>query len=131
MKIKLLNGIIQRMSYLTDLYKFTREIKKQTQKGQELPKVREFNVHFANKFLDGNKRYTDEISKTAQSDKYDLIKIDHEYYNLTLRGYNIVKGIPFFRPGFIFLVLNELKNGLTLFIALAALIVSILVAIYK
>src|SRR5574337_445695 len=104
MKIKLLDGIIQRMSYLTDLYKFTREIKKQTQKGQELPKVREFNVHFANKFLDGNKRYTDEISKAAQSDKYDLIKIDHEYYNLTLRGYNIVKGIPFFRPGFIFLV---------------------------
>lgn len=119
------------MSYLTDLYEFTREIKNQTQRNNELPKVGEFNVYFANKYLGKNKRYADEISKAAQSDKYNLIKVEYGYYQLTLRGYNIVKGIPFLRPGFIFLVLNELKNGLTLFIALVALIVSILVAIYK
>lgn len=110
-----------------DVYKFTREINRQSIKTGELPKVNEFNVAYAEKHLKKNRRYSAEIASAAQSDKYNFIKIsDREYYSLTLSGYSIIKGIPFVRPGLILFAVNELNTPVTWAISLVALGVSIL-----
>ena len=113
------------MSSLMDVCKFTREISRQANKTGDLPKPEEFNVAYAEKYLKKNRRYAAEISTAAQSEKYSLISIQHGYYNLTLNGYNIIKGIPFVRPGLILFAVNELNTPVTWIISLLALGVSI------
>ncbi len=119
------------MSHIIDLYKFTREIDRYTKENDQFPKTGDFIQLYAKKWHNGNRRYTTEISDTAQSSEYSLVRVEHGYYYLTLRGYNIVKGKPFFRPGLISLLINELNHPLALFMSLLALIVSFLVAVYK
>lgn len=119
------------MSYITDLYRFTREIDKFTKKNGQFPKTTEFIQFYARKWHNDNRRYSTEISSLAQSDKYNLVRNEHGYFYLTLKGYNIIKGKLFVRPGLILLMINELKQVLAVFISLLALVVSLIVAIYK
>lgn len=121
------------MSYISDMYKFTREIDRYIKEKSELPKVGELNTIFSDKYLKGNRRRMEKVATSAMSGEYGLVSIEGRghFYSLGLKGYDIVKGIPYFRPWLVLLFISELNTYITVFLSLSALIVSLLVAIYK
>ncbi len=126
-------SIITLMSYISDMYRFTREIDRYMKMNDSLPKIKDFDISFADTYLKGNHRRLKKIATTAMSSKYELITIEKysDYYSLGLKGYDLVKGVTYFRPWLILLYINELKTALTVILSLCALIISLLVAVFK
>lgn len=112
------------MSYVIDMYKFTREINRHMKNNKELPEVASFNQQYAKKYLNRNMRYVHEIVEMSKNERYDLFYVNGSYYHLTLRGHNIVKGVKFFRPGLILMVIKEINPIIATLISILALIVS-------
>lgn len=120
------------MSNITDLYIFTKELDKYSKLNDTLPQASEFHKFIADVRFKGNRRLAEKLANMAASDKYRLISLDRGgYYSLDVRGYNLIKGALFFRPGLVFFFINECSNPLAIIISTAALLVAILTAVYK